>query len=227
MRKIPPWAWALIAVGAGTAFYLYKKHKEAQEIKASESTSSSTEQSTAVASEEGFPYGAGEYPGGGYGGGGGGIAGPIAGANESQQEFHELFGQQQTFEKEFLTSQQTEQQSIAEQIRNSEESISKILGESIKGVQTPPTSGSGTISSGSSGGAPSSPGPGGTTTAPPPPTQPSCPSAFPNHNAAKGAVGPGSCWRWSRDKTGGGCACHGYQSGALECEQGKAPHCHW
>lgn len=217
MRKIPPWAWALIAVGAGAAFYLYKKHKESQELAASSSSETNESNTTQVAPEEGYPYSVGEYGASG----GGGIAGPIASASESQQEFHELFGQQQTFEKEFLTSDQESQKSIEEQLRTSEEGIRSQLEAATKA-----TSGT-TVSAGSGGGAPSSPGPGGTTTAPPPATHLSCPTAFPNHNAAKGAIGPGSCWRWSKDKTGGGCACHGYQSGALECEQGKAPHCHW
>jgi len=177
MRKIPPWAWALIAVGAGVAFYLYKKHKEAQEVEASESTSSDTQQSAAVSSEE-IPYSPGEYSSGG-----GGIGGPIAGANESQQEFHELFGQQQTFEKEFLTSDQESQKSIAEQIRTSEEAIRQQLEAASKG-STGTTTGAG-----SGGGAPSSPPPGGVTTAPPPPTQSkpetveniTCPNGCPGH----------------------------------------------
>jgi hypothetical protein len=210
--KIPPWAWALAAVAGGAGLWLYKKQKQSSEI------------SEASLEGEPQPYIAGlenpaeEFP---YSMGGGGLGGAIAGAGESQAEFHELFGAQQTFEKEFAIQQSESQKVIAQEIREGQEAITRILGESTHAPGT-------TTAQGQGGGAPSEPTPGGTTSAPPPPTaKPSCPAAFPEHNPAKGAVGAHSCFRQSRTKTGGGCGCHGYQDGHLECETGKAPKCHW
>lgn len=96
---------------------------------------------------------------------------------------------------------------------------------------------------GTGGGAPHTGPPEGVTTAPPPPTAPppaapppppappppappppappppaGCPPAFPNR-------GPHGCWRWSREKTGQGCSCHGYQNGTLECEHKVGGRC--
>ena len=53
----------------------------------------------------------------------------------------------------------------------------------------------------------------------------SCPAEFPLYNPAPGK----GCYRISRTQTAGGCICHGYKSGKLECQQGKASNgsCHW
>lgn len=73
------------------------------------------------------------------------------------------------------------------------------------------------------------------TVAPPEPSAPpaqsppavgnGCPPEFPLFNPAPGK----GCYRISRTKTGGGCECHGYKSGELECQTGSVKNgsCHW
>lgn len=174
--KIPPWALALVAVGAGVAFYMYKKDKEAKELLA-ETSSETTEAPPAE-----LPY----EPGyGGYGGGGGGFGGS---ANELTTEFGELEkGQQefekesttaqQEFEKEFATSQSESDKAIGEEIASSNKSIGEILTSSIASLRAT------TVAEGSGGGPPSSPAPPGTNNAPvvvgqhPQPSTPSPPPA--------------------------------------------------
>jgi len=171
--KVPPWALALVAVGAGVAFYMYKKDKEAKELLA-ESSSETTEAPPAE-----LPY----EPGyGGYGGGGG-FGG---GANEQAAEFGELEKGQQEFEKEFATSQsefekesatsQSESdKAIGEEIASSNKSIGEILTSSIASLRAT------TVAEGSGGGAPAGAAPGGVTSAPvvvgqkPQPSSPAAP----------------------------------------------------
>lgn len=52
-----------------------------------------------------------------------------------------------------------------------------------------------------------------------------CPPDYPLFNPAPGR----GCYRISKTRTGGGCECHGYPNGQLECQQGKASNgsCHW
>jgi|SRR5271170_798890 len=169
--KIPPWALALIAVGAGVAFYMYKKDKEAKELLA-ESSSETTEAAPAeLPNEPGY---------GGYGGGGGGIGG----ANESAAEFGELERGQQEFEKEFATSQSESDKAIGEEIASSNKSIGEILASSIASLRAT------TVAEGSGGGPPSSPAPVGVTSAPTtpksaPPAETmsdiTCPNGCPGH----------------------------------------------
>lgn len=172
--KIPPWALALIAVGAGVAFYMYKKDKEAKELSAETSSEATTEAAPAE-----LPY----EPGyGGYGGGGGGFG---SGANEQAAEFGELEKGQQEFEKEFATSQSESDKAIGEEIASSNKSIGEILSSSIASLRAT------TVAEGSGGGAPASPAPGGVTTAPttPPKASPpaetmsdiTCPNGCPGH----------------------------------------------
>jgi len=215
MRKIPPWGYALGAIGLGAAFWYYKKHKEEKELAESTTSEVGTTEVPYSGEPEGYPYS--------VGGGGGGLAGGAVGnPNETAQEFHELFGNIQSFEKESAQGQSEFDKSIAQSIAESNKSVGEILKGSFESLKNT------TIAAGGGGGAPSSPGPGGTTTAQPPPTAaPSCPSAFPEYNPARGPVGEHSCYRQSRTKSGGGCGCHGYQDGKLECEHGKAPHCAW
>jgi len=207
MKKIPPWAWMIGVVGVGGAFYLYKKSKESKEL-AESSNTSSTEANTEVPfsygeGPEGYPYS--------MGGGGGGYGGALGNANETQSEFHELFGNLQTFEKESTGQQGEFDKGIASQIAESNKSVSEILKTFGSG---------GTAGAGSGGGAPSSPPPGGVTTAPPPPTAaPSCPAAFPDHNSANGAPGPHSCYKYSRERCNNKAQPykHVYQDGHFDC----------
>jgi hypothetical protein len=161
--KIPPWALALVAVGAGVAFYMYKKDKEAKELLGETSSEATTEAAPAE-----LPY----EPGyGGYGGGGG-FGGS---ANEQAAEFGELEKGQSEFEKEFATSQSESDKAIGEQIASSNKSIGEVLASSIASLRAT------TVAEGSGGGAPASPGPGGVTSAPvvvgqkPQPSSPAAP----------------------------------------------------
>jgi|SRR5271167_537864 len=146
--KVPPWALALVAVGAGVAFYMYKKDKEAKELLA-ESSSETTEAAPAeLPNEPGY---------GGYGGGGGGLG---SGGNEQAFEFSELEKGQQEFEKEFATSQSESDKAIGEEIASSNKSIGEILASSIASLRAT------TVAEGSGGGPPASPAPVGVTSAP-------------------------------------------------------------
>lgn len=59
----------------------------------------------------------------------------------------------------------------------------------------------------------------------PQPVSAGCPPTFPLYNPAPGR----GCYRISTTTTKGGCICHGYPSGQLECQQGKISNgsCHW
>jgi hypothetical protein len=167
--KVPPWALALVAVGAGVAFYMYKKDKEAKELSAETSS-----EATAEAAPTELPYepGYGSYGGGGFG----------SGANEQAAEFGELEKGQSEFEKEqsefekgFATSQSESDKAIGEEIAASNKSIGEILQSSIASLRAT------TVAEGSGGGAPAGAAPGGVTSAPvvvgqkPQPSSPAAP----------------------------------------------------
>lgn len=57
------------------------------------------------------------------------------------------------------------------------------------------------------------------------PTSSNCPADFPLFNPEPGR----GCYRISRTTTQGGCICHGYKNGQLECQKGEVKNgsCHW
>lgn len=205
--KIPPWALALAAVGAGVAFYMYKKNKEARELLAEgESSTSSTEE---VPAELPVEPGFGGY--GGYGGGGG------FGGQETASEFGELAKSQSEFEKEFATSQSESDKAIGEEIASSNKSISEILTTSLASLK-------GTaVAEGSGGGAPSSPPPGGVVTAPvvvgqkPQPTTPAAPEPCTCGNGCPG----------HKDSSGRCTICMTKKPGPVNAGHPKGLYCSW
>ena len=204
MKKIPPWGWALGAVGLGAAFYLYKKSKEKAAAEAESKSESPTESPVVAGVEnpaEEFPYSIG-----GLGGGG---AGAIGNALESGQELRELFGtqatQQKEFETSFTTSEQEFNQKLLQQLREA--------GEKTTATPIPAT-----VGAGSGGGTPATPTPGVVTAQPPVTAAPTCPPAFAKHNGANGPPSPRSCYRESRETCKSGkCHIHGYQDGHEVC----------
>jgi hypothetical protein len=204
LSKIPPWAWAVGAVGLGAGIYLYKKHgeKAKAEVESSKETASEAPVIAGVENPyEEFPYSIG---GGGVGGGG-----AVGNALESQNELRELFGTQGTqlkeFEQGFTQSEQEFNQKLLTQLREAGEQARQ---------QTPQT-----VGQGAGGGVPTTPTPGVVTAPPPVTAAPSCPPAFPDHNAARGPVSSRSCYKYSRER----CANkampykHVYQNGEVVC----------
>jgi hypothetical protein len=204
LSKIPPWAWAVGAVGLGGALYLYKKHKQQQQELLEKRSESSSEAPVIAGVEnpaEEFPYSIG-----GLGGGG---SGAIGNALESQNELRELFQQQGTqskeFEESFTKSEKEFNERIMQQLKEAGE----------KTTASAPV----TVSQGSGGGAPSAPTGGVVTVQSPVTAAPTCPPAFPDHNPARGGVSEHSCYKYSRDR----CANkafpykHVYQDGTVVC----------
>jgi hypothetical protein len=200
LSKIPPWAWAVGAVGVGAGLYLYKKHGEAAKKELESESSIEKEPVIAGVEPEEYPYSI-------AGATGGGAAGALGNAGESQQEFRELFGQLGEFEKGFSTQEAEYNRSILEAIK---------AGQPTAGGTTTTTEGSG-------GGAPHEEAK-GTTPAPPPPTAaPKCPAGFPHQNGP--TAGPHTCYK---DITcGNGCQGHKYQDGHADCQTKSGGKCHW
>lgn len=208
-KKIPPWALIGGAVLLGVAFYFWKKNKEKHELEAEQKQQEPTVAGVTNPEEE-YPYSI-------VGGGGGGPAGAVSGA-ETRNELAEFFTQ----ERGERIKEKGERESETGKIGG----ILQQISSQISGLQTsnaPGGSNQGsTQNQGGGGGAPSEHKQ-GTTVAPTTP-QDRCGTGthagFPNGT-------PPDCWRISRQKTGGGCECHGHQNGHLECQKGKAPHCYW
>lgn len=208
LKKIPPWAWVVGAVGIGAALYLYKKHKEQTELTSETGSESSTE---IVPEAEPYPYAVGEGAGGSGGGGSGAIG------NAGEQPFTELFGS-------LLQGQREMSQEQAEQQRSFLQTILETQRSAVEAQQSGTT-----ISSGSSGGPPAS----GTGVVAPPKSVPAskCPGAFPHLNGS--VAGPHTCYKdVSRGMTGpkgakATCTCHSYQDGHNECQHVVGGKCSW
>lgn len=197
-----------VAVAIGLIVYLRKRKTSA---------SSATEPGAEGLTNQSFIPVTGEHtPGvgaGAYGGGGGTsenqgfVMELLKGNQESQRESSKEF-------QEYIASQN-------QQTLSSQEAERTFLRELLANL-------------GTGGGAPSTPGGGGVVSAPPPPAAPPAPTPPPAVPAPPGPAGcpgdfpyrgPHGCWRWSRQKTGQGCSCHGYQNGVLECEHKVGSRC--
>lgn len=213
LSKVPPWVWALSAVGIGAGVYLYKKSKES-----SSSVESSSETGTETVPEvvqEPYPY---SYGGGESGGVGGGAIGTA-----SESPFSELFGQLLQSQRDQSTAQQEHERSISQSILESERQVTEILRGNAGG------SPGSAVNTGSGGGAPSS----GTGTVQQPPSQhpASCPSGFPHQNG--GVASSNTCYKTVSKSMSGpkgakvSCQCHEYQNGHNECQHVVNGHCVW
>ena len=210
MKKLPPWALVAGAVAIGAVIWLIRKRKQEQlEKEQQQETASEAPYVTGVGSEEGgegFPYSVGSALGGGG-------AGAIGNALESQSELSEIFRSEQGFLSESQKQEGEFENTLARQLRENSEALQ---------AQLTASRATSTVAQGSGGGAPEEVRRG--TTAAPKTQGATCGqgqfAGFPNGTAP-------NCWRVSRTKTGGGCECHGYHSGQLECQHGKAPHCVW
>jgi hypothetical protein len=170
MRKLPPWAWIVAAVGVGAAYFLYRKHQEQKKALEAATSASETTPQPEVA---GVENPAEEYPYSISGLGGGGA---IGNALETQGEFRETENQ---FKELFSEQSQKE--------RESQEAIQKTISESNSGLTGVLKE---ILAQGSGGGAPKE-NPGGVTTAPIAPGQSAGPRPIgPNNPEATSGGNP-------------------------------------
>jgi hypothetical protein len=197
-KKLPMWVWIAGGGAVVVGVYIYKKKKEKEEEEPSKNPY--TAQSfIPVTAENVAGVGAPQVSGGGV-------------ANtENLQFLTQLFQSQRETQREEEAGNRA---FTAELLKTVRETASSQI------PQVTVVTGGGAPASGPSAAGPPS---GGTPKSTP--AAPTCPSDFPNYNPARGAA-PGACWRWSRT-TSNGCKCHGYKSGALECEHKSGGKCVW
>ena len=199
-KKLPKWAIPVGAVALGGGYLLYKKKKKDEEsVKQGEVNPYLAQSFIPVTAENVAGVGA------------------VRGVGGEENNTALLDAQKENEQLIFSLLENQQQASREREAANFE--FIKALRETTTSVTGggAPTGGAatGTVVATTTGG--SSP----VTNTP----QGGCPSDFPLYNPAPGK----GCYRISRHKSPGGCICHGYKNGKLECQQGKASNgsCHW
>lgn len=221
-KKIPKWAIPVgIVTVAGVAYYVYKKKKANEEQpKATEQNPYLAQSFIPVTAENVAGVGAvSNYPSTG------GLEEGLALINAQTENRNKIF--------EFLEGRErnkSEQQITAGQRQGEKEALQFEWRKTLAEMTNNLTGGGAPVGNTAEGTvtAPAPPGAVATVAPSTPPSNtpsaPNCPPDFPLYNPAPGK----GCYRISRTTTKGGCLCHGYPSGQLECQQGSLKSgCHW
>lgn len=221
-KKLPKWAIPVgIVTVAGVAYYVYKKKKKnEEEPKATEQNPYLAQSFIPITAENVAGVGAvANYPTGGTEEG-------LALLNAQQENQGRIF--------EFLEGKERNksEERIAASERQGEKEARQFEWQRTLAEMTNNLTGGGAPVGNTAVGTVTASAPPGAVATVAPSTPPSntntgggCPPDFPLYNPAPGK----GCYRISRTTTQGGCQCHGYKSGQLECQSGKASNgsCHW